>query len=91
MSTAKQRILAALEMGRIRKEVMKPLTMWEITNLWLSLDLVGAGFEVATWRDSVDDQRRARVVIGQYGFEKHAWRGAQVSLDRRPWVDYTGG
>lgn len=65
-------------------------TVWEITSLWLLADRDGRGFEVCTYKDSPDDQRAARVVIGPWGFEKHAWRGCQLSVDRRPWADYTG-
>lgn len=33
----------------------------------------GNGFEVATWADPIDEQRRARLVIGRTDVDKNAW------------------
>lgn len=56
--------------------------MWYITNKWLQMDTVGMGFDIATHKDDINDQRRAKIVIGAEGFIKHAWASCLDSYRR---------
>lgn len=49
------------------------LTAFATTRIWLDMNDQGRPFDVCTWLDSRREQQVAKVVIGPWGADKHAW------------------